>query len=110
MFEAELVEGDRSSVELEVAVTGVQSVSQVASCLLNTVDHANKDDFEPQNNVDKYARLRLPRPNVFLSYCDTLQSFTWRLRFCLPLYCDMRLSKITKSGCTGCIECRATFA
>lgn len=31
MFEAELVEGDRSSVELEVAVTGVQSVSRVAS-------------------------------------------------------------------------------
>lgn len=29
---------------------------------MNTV---NKDDFEPQNNVNKYARLRLPRPNVF---------------------------------------------
>lgn len=30
MFEAELVEGDRSSVELEVAVTN-QAVSRVAS-------------------------------------------------------------------------------
>lgn len=72
------------TVELEEDVTKSRRVSRMSTTTIR-----------PQNNVDKYATLRLPRPNVFslivIRYSHLPGGFVSASR-----YCDMRLTKVTK--------------